>query len=420
MTASVDRGSPPSSPRSGARRGLRAVGLLGPAFVAAIAYADPGNVAANVTAGARTGYLLVWVLIAASAAAAIVQYSSARLGLVTGRSLPELLGDRLPRPARLAFFAQAEIVAAATDIAEVIGGALALRLLFGLPLLAGGLLVGAVSLALLGLQSWRGQRTFETVVVGLLAVLAIGFASGVVAGGVDWGAAAAGTVPRFAGTESVVLAASMLGATVMPHVVYLHSALARDRHGRTTDASRLRQLLAATRLDVGLALVVAGAVNVALLLLAAAHLQGAAGTATIQGAHRAITLALGPAVGVLFAIGLLASGLASSSVGAYAGGVISSGLLRVRIPLAAQRAVTLVPALVLLALGGEPTAILVGSQVVLSFGIPFALVPLVHLNADRALMGSLAAGPALRIAGWLVTMLVIVLNAVLIVLLTAG
>jgi manganese transport protein len=207
----------------------RLIRLLGPAFVAAIAYVDPGNVAANLSAGAGYEYLLVWVLVAANATAVIVQYLSAKLGVVTGRTLPELLGERLPRAGRLAFWAQAELVAAATDLAEVIGGAVALQILFGIPLLPGGVVIGVVSIAILALQSARKQRTFEAVVIALLAVITVGFVSGVVVSPVDWSAAAEGLVPRFADAGSVLLAASMLGATVMPHAIYLHSALARDR-----------------------------------------------------------------------------------------------------------------------------------------------------------------------------------------------
>jgi manganese transport protein len=402
----------PAILRLSRRRSLvRLVSGFGPAFVAAIAYVDPGNVAANITAGAKEGYALVWVLVVANTIAALVQYCSARLGLVTGSSLPELLGRRLSRRSRLAFWLQAEVVAAATDAAEVIGGAVALRLLFGLPLLLGGIVVGGVSLLLLAAQHRRGQRVFEGLVVGLLAVLTVGFAAGVFTGTTDWGAAAGGLVPRLHDGGSVLLAASMLGATVMPHAIYLHSSLSRDRHGDPGD--RLPHLLVVTRWDVIVALALAGAVNIALLIVAAANLQGRDGTGTIDGAHGAITSALGPVTGVLFAVGLLASGLASSSVGAYAGSEVMAGLLKVRVPLLARRVVTLLPALALLALGTPPTATLVISQVVLSFGIPFAVVPLIRLNSDAALMGRYVAGRGLRIGGWTAAGVVIALNLLL-------
>ncbi len=239
--------------RARARRpvsGPRLVLLLGPAFVAAIAYVDPGNVAANLTAGARYGYLLVWVLVAANLIAVLVQYQSAKLGLVTGRSLPELLGQRLPTTRRRAFWVQAELIAAATDLAEVIGGAIALHLLFGIPLVAGGVIVGLVSIGLLAVQSRHGQRPFELVIGALLLVITVGFLTGLVVSPLSGSGIAGGLVPRFDGPDSVLLAASMLGATVMPHAVYLHSSLSRDRHGVQRDPGVLKRLLTATRWDL--------------------------------------------------------------------------------------------------------------------------------------------------------------------------
>ena len=393
---------------------------LGPAFVAAIAYVDPGNVAANLTAGARYGYLLLWVLIVANAIAVLVQDQSAKLGIVTGLSLPEILGQRLKTGPRRAYWVQAELVAAATDIAEVLGGAIALHLLFGLPLLAGGAIVGVASMALLSIQSRRSQRSFEAVIITLLAVIVVGFVSGLLFSGVDAAQAVAGIIPRFEGTDSVVLATSMLGATVMPHAIYLHSALARDRHGASHDPSRIRGLLAATRWDVGGALFVAGAVNIAMLLLAASALAGVDGTDTIEGAHAAVVATLGPVIGVVFAVGLLASGLASTSVGTYAGSTIMGGLLKLRVPLLLRRAITLIPALIVLGIGFDPTRALVLSQVVLSFGIPFALIPLVWLASSRRVMGEFANAPWLRFAGWISAGLITVLNVLLIVLVVGG
>lgn len=394
--------------------------LLGPAFVAAIAYVDPGNVAANLTAGAQYGYLLLWVLIAANAMAVIVQYLSAKLGLVTGRSLPELLGERLPRTSRLLFWAQAELVAAATDVAEVIGGALALYLLFGVPLPLGGLIVGVVSMVLLSVQSRRGQRSFEFVIMGLLAIITLGFLAGLFFSPLDGSAMVAGLVPRFEGSQTVLLAAGMLGATVMPHAIYLHSALARDRHGTGHSVPMLRRLLVATRWDVVLSLVIAGGVNIAMLLLAAASLPGVAGTDTIEGAHAAITQALGPVIGVIFAVGLLASGLASTSVGCYAGAAIMSGLLRVRIPMVVRRSITLVPAIILLSIGVDPTWALILSQVLLSIGLPFALIPLARLTANRTVMGQFRNGVPLRVVTVVVVALIVCLNLLLIWLTLTG
>lgn len=411
MTSTTDRRA--------VRRG-RVLPLLGPAFVAAIAYVDPGNVAANLTAGARYGYLLLWVLVGANAMAVLVQYQSAKLGIVTGDSLPGVLGQRLRRRSRLAYWAQAEVVAAATDIAEVVGGAIALNLLFGLPLVLGGLIVGGVSMLLLATQNRYGQRRFETVVVGLLLVIVVGFLAGLVIGPPDPGEMLGGLVPRFAGTDSVLLAASMLGATVMPHAIYVHSALSRDRFGRVPDEGARSGLLRATRWDVGAALTLAGTVNIGLLLLAAANLRGVEGTDTIEGAHAAISSALGPVVGVVFAVGLLASGLASTSVGCYAGAAVMEGLIHRRIPLLVRRSITLVPALVLLAVGADPTWTLVVSQVVLSFGIPFAVIPLVRLNRDRTLMGPHANGPRLQAVLVVVVALVVALNLALVTLLALG
>lgn len=419
--------APRSGPRTGralrgrtAARRVRVVHLMGPAFVAAIAYVDPGNVAANLTAGARYGYLLLWVLVAANVMAVLVQYQSAKLGLVTGRTMPELLRDRLRRGPRLAYWAQAELVAAATDLAEVIGGAVALYLLFDLPLLWGGLIVAVVSMALLLVQDRRGQRRFEHVILGLLAVITVGFVAGLFVAPPDPAQMASGLVPRFAGTDSVVLAAGMLGATVMPHAIYVHSALARDRHGHAGTPQLRRRLLGATRWDVIVALAVAGCVNIAMLLLAAASLQGVSGTDTIEGAHAAVTSALGEGIGMAFAIGLLASGLASTSVGCYAGATIMSGLLHKRIPLLARRAITAAPALVLLAVGVDATWALVISQVVLSFGIPFALVPLLRLTADRSLMGQAASGRGMRWLLGTVVAAVVALNLTLVGLTLTG
>ena len=392
--------------------------LWGPAFVAAIAYVDPGNVAANLTAGARYGYLLVWVLVMANGMAVLVQYLSAKTGLVTGSSLPELLGARLRGGSRILYWLQAELVAAATDLAEVLGGAIALQILFGVPLVIGGVIVGVVSMVVLSIQTRRGQRPFEYVVMGLLLVITIGFMAGLFVTGVSWSEAAAGLVPRFDGGQTVLLAASMLGATVMPHAIYVHSALARDRHGHRRD--ELPRMLRATRWDVIASMVVAGAVNIAMLLLAAGNLQGVGGTDSIQGANDAISSDLGPTVGVLFGIGLLASGLASTSVGCYAGATVMSGLLRVRVPMLVRRAVTLVPALIILALGVNPTWALVLSQVLLSLGIPFALIPLVRLSSDRSLMGSHANATPLRVAAWVVVGLIVLLNLALVVLSVMG
>lgn len=394
--------------------------LLGPAFVAAIAYVDPGNVAANVSSGTQFGYLLLWVIVAANVAAGLVQYLSAKLGLVTGRSLPAAIGKGMGRPLRLTFWAQAEIVAMATDVAEVIGGAIALRILFGLPLPLGGIITGVISLLLLAIKDRRGQILFERVITGLLLVIAVGFAASFFVATPPPDAVVGGLVPRFHGAESVLLAAAILGATVMPHAVYMHSGLVLDRHGHPEPGPDRRWLLRVTRVDVVLAMAVAGTVNAAMLLVAAINLQGNQETASIDGAYAAIHNTLGATIAVLFAVGLLASGLASSSVGAYAGAMIMQGLLHRSVPMLVRRLVTLCPAVAILALGFDPTRALVLSQVVLSFGIPFAVLPLVRLTSKRDLMGSDANHPVTTVIGWAVAIMISLLNVVLICLTATG
>lgn len=404
------------------RSTTRGLWLLGPALVAGVAYLDPGNVASNMTAGAQYGYLLVWVVIAGNVMAWLIQYLSAKLGVVTGRSLPELLGARIRRPwARRAYWLQAELVAMATDLAEIIGGAVALNLLFGIPLLAGGLITGAVSMIMLAVHSRRGPRHFEFVIISLMAVITVGFLAGVFIAPPDPGAVVGGLAPRFDGSGSVLLAASILGATIMPHAIYAHSSLTRDRFGSGDRAdAETRTLLRATRWDVSIAMIVAGSVNLGILLLAAANLAGVEGTDSLEGAHAALEAGLGSVVATLFAVGLLASGLASTSVGAYAGSEIMHGLLHVRIPLLARRLVTLIPALAILWAGVDPTLALVLSQVALSFGIPFALIPLVALTAQRRTLGAWTNRVWTTLAGIVASVLLIALNGVLLWMVLTG
>ncbi|GAA4380287.1 Nramp family divalent metal transporter [Agromyces bauzanensis] len=428
-------GAPPALPSV-----PRLAWLIGPALVAGVAYLDPGNVASNMTAGAQYGYLLVWVVVLGNVMAWLIQYLSAKLGVVTGKSLPEVLGERIGnRWGRRAYWLQAELVAMATDLAEVIGGAVALNLLFGVPLVWGGLITGTISLILLVIQSRRGARPFEFVIVGLLVIIAVGFSVGVFVAPPDPAGLFAGLVPRFADTNSVLLAASILGATIMPHAIYAHSALSRDRFapnrrpaggaagrheteqpievGRGIPTARL---LVATRWDVSIAMLIAGSVNLCILLLAAANLAGVEGTDSLEGAHAALESSLGPIIATLFAVGLLASGLASTSVGAYAGAEIMHGLLHVRVPLLARRLVTLIPALVILSLGFDPTISLVLSQVVLSFGIPFALVPLVSITARRTVLGRFANHWVTTGLGVAASVFLITLNGLLLWLVFTG
>lgn len=393
--------------------------LLGPAFVAAIAYVDPGNFATNITAGSTYGYLLVWVVVVSNVLAMLIQYLSAKAGIATGKSLPELCRAHMPRPIVRGLWLQAEVVTIATDLAEVLGGALALRLLFDLPLFAGGVITAVVAFLLLWFQG-HGHRPFETAVTGLFAVILLGFLYSLVVGGFDSGAILSGTVPRFDGADSVLLAAGMLGATVMPHVIYLHGALTQGRYLRDTEEQR-RGLLRSQRVDVVTAMTLAGLVNLSMLVIAAQVLSGGAQPVdTIEGAHAGLDAALGPAAALFFAVALLASGFAASSVGTYAGQVVMQGFLQRRIPLVVRRLVTLAPALVVLAVGIDPTRALVLSQVVLSFGIPFALVPLVLLSRRRDVMGSLVNRPATTVVAAVVAAVIVALNVVLIVLTVTG
>ena len=393
--------------------------LLGPAFVAAIAYIDPGNFATNITAGSQFGYLLIWVLVASNLMAMLIQYLSAKAGIATGKSLAELCRDHFPRPVTRGLWLQAELVAIATDLAEVLGGAIALRLLFDLPLLVGGVITAVVAFALLGLQT-RGARPFEVAITGMLLVVLVGFGYSLVVGGVDAGAAAAGLVPHFEGTETVLLATGMLGATVMPHVIYLHGALTKDRYVRSTEQERLA-VLRSQRVDVVAAMAIAGLINLAMLCVAAQSLSSLpVPVDTIEGAYEGLAVTLGPTAALLFGLALLASGFAASGVGTYAGQVVMQGFLRRRIPLVVRRLVTLAPALVVIAAGIDTTAALVISQVVLSFGIPFALIPLVLLTRRRDVMGALVNRRPTTFVAAIVAVVICCLNVTLIALTVAG
>jgi manganese transport protein len=389
--------------------------LLGPAFVAAIAYVDPGNFATNFSAGSAHGYLLLWVIVGANLLAMLIQTLSAKLGLATGRNLPEVCRDTFPPAVNRGLWVQAELVAIATDLAEVIGGAIALNLLFGIPLPLGGLITGVVAFGLLALLG-RGHRPFERAITGLFAVILVGFLVTLVRVPVEPAPLAGGLVPGFAGVDSLLLATGILGATVMPHAIYLHSALTARRDVARTAAER-RGLLTAHRRGVYVAMGLAGLVNASMLVLAAALFHdagsGTPGTDTLEGVHAGLARALDAPAATLFALALLASGFASSGVGTYAGQVVMQGFVRQRIPLLARRALTLVPALVVLLLGIDPTAALVASQVVLSFGIPFALVPLVLLTRRRGIMGELANRAVTTAAASVAAAVIIALNGFL-------
>lgn len=384
--------------------------LLGPAFVTAIAYVDPGNFATNLSAGSTYGYLLVWVVVASNLMAMLIQYLSAKSGIATGQSLPALCRRELPRRVNRGLWVQAELVAIATDIAEVVGGAIALKLLFDLPLLVGGTITAVVAFALLGLKS-RGHRPFEAAITGLLAVILVGFVYNVLRGGPEPLSVVSGLQPQFDGSGSVLLAAGMLGATVMPHAIYLHSSLTTGRYVTTTEPQRLG-LLRSQRIDVVTAMTVAGLMNLALLVIAASTLSGRGDT--IEGAHTALGSTLGPGTALLFALALLASGFAASSVGTLSGQIVMEGFIRRRIPITARRLITLAPALVVLGIGVDPTQALVVSQVVLSFGIPFALVPLIMFTRRRDIMGALVNRRVTTYAAGGAAAVIIALNVALI------
>jgi manganese transport protein len=372
------------------RGGVRGVlALLGPAFVAAVAYIDPGNFATNIAGGSKYGYMLLWVIVAANLVAMLVQYLSAKTGIATGRNLPELCRDHLPRGATVGLWVQAEAIAIATDLAEFVGAAIALNLLFGVPPFVAGLMTAVVAFAILGLQT-RGYRRFELAIAGLLGIVCLGFVYDLLQVHVDRGAFVRGLVPSFAGSDSVMLAVGILGATVMPHVVYLHSALTSQRiKPRGTDERR--ELLRFQRLDVVLAMGLAGFINITMLVVAAAlfHTSGRTGVDSIEGAHAGFEALLGGGAALAFAVALLASGLSSSSVGTFAGQVVMQGFINRRIPLFLRRAVTMMPSLIVLGVGLDPSTTLVVSQVVLSFGIPFALIPMVLLTRRADVMGAL-------------------------------
>ena len=392
----------------------RILPFLGPAFIACVAYIDPGNFATNIQGGAAYGYLLVWVVVAANLMAMLIQVLSAKLGIVTGRNLAEVIRDEFPRPAVISLWILAEVVAMATDLAEFLGAALGFYLLFGIPLFTAGLLTGAATLLILMLQR-RGFRPLEAVITALVGIVALCYLAETVIGKPDFLAVGKSFLPpKFSGTESIVLATGILGATVMPHVIYLHSSLTQSRVV-VRDLPRMRRLLRFQTIDVLLAMGLAGLINVAMLTMAAVtfHRAGVGSVATIEEAHRTLAPLLGSASSTIFAISLVVSGLSSATVGTMAGQVIMQGFLRRKVPLALRRLLTMVPALVVIYVGLDPTRTLVISQVVLSFGIPFALIPLVVFTGRESLMGPLKNRPVTAVVAWLFASLIVGLNAFL-------
>ncbi|WP_427919204.1 Nramp family divalent metal transporter [Streptomyces sp. cg40] len=394
---------------------LRAtLAMLGPAFVAAIAYVDPGNFATNLQAGAQYGYLLLWVVLLANLIAMPIQYLSAKLGIVTDHDLPELVREHYPRPVVWGLWAQAELMAMSTDIAEFLGAAIGLNLLFGVPMLPAGLITGVIAFAVLELQR-HGYRRFELAIAALLGIILAGFLYETLRIGPTGHDSLRGLVPGLDGSNSLYLAVGIVGATVMPHAIYLHSALTRGRMACRDDAER-RRVLRFERLDVIIALGLAGLVNMAMLAVAAKlfHERGLADLTTLQQAHEEFGRLAGGTAALAFAVALLASGASSASVGTYAGQVVMGGFLDIRIPLLLRRAITMAPAIAVLAAGLNPTDALVLSQVVLSFGIPFALAPLVALTSRRDVMGVHANRRPTVVFAWSCVALITVLNSLLI------
>lgn len=396
----------PTARVAGSRRA--AWGAVGPAFVVAVAYVDPGNFATNMAGGAEYGYRLLWVVAVANLVAMFVQYLSAKLGFATGASLPRLCRQRWPRPAVWLMWAQAELVVMATDLAEFVGAALALHLLFGLAMLPAALATAVITCLLLAIAPHRRHR-FALVIGALLAVVVVGFVWQAVRAGLD-ARALSGLLPRLSDRNSVLLASGIVGATVMPHAVYLHSGLA------VRPSLRPRGMLAMLRADIGIALGVAGLANLAMLVVAAdvLHQRGGAFT-TLTQIHAGLSETLGTVVGLVFTLSLLAAGLASSCVGTCAGETVMSGFLDAKLPSAVRRLITMAPAIALLWAGVDPTTALVLSQVVLSFGLPFALIPLVVLTSRRSVMGAMVNRKLTLAVGVVTTTVVCGLNALLLI-----
>jgi manganese transport protein len=395
-------------------------GLLGPAFVASVAYVDPGNFATNFAGGADRGYQLVWVVILANLAAMGVQYLAAKAGLVTGRSLPELCRARFGCHITRLLWLQAEAVAMATDLAEFVGASIGLNLLSGLPLFTGGLITAVVAFGLLWLEQ-RGYRRYELAIIALLGLIGAGFIYLFFrVGGQDYGQFARGLVPTLSGSGTVSLAVGIIGATVMPHAVYLHSGLHKNRV-RAASPAEHELRLTYNKWDCLAGLGAAGVFNLAMLCVAAARFRepSLAAASSFGSIHDRLAAVAGGGAALVFGIALLASGLSSSTVGTQAGQVIMDGFTGRRIPLIWRRALTALPSLVVLALPVSPGQALLYSQVALSFGIPFALFPLLMVTRDASLTGKMVSGWAAS-ALLLVTLMITGLNAYLIGQLIAG
>jgi manganese transport protein len=393
------------------RTRFRILPFLGPAFIACVAYIDPGNFATNVAGGSRFGYRLVWVIVMANLLAMLIQTLSAKLGIATGRNLPELCREQFSRRTTVFLWLQAEAIAMATDLAEFLGAAIGFHLLFGWGLFFSALVSGVAAFLILGLQRF-GFRPFEAVIAVLVGVIGACYVAELTFAHPDYGAVLKHAVdPSFGGSEGVLLAVGILGATVMPHVIYLHSALTQDRLVPETDEDA-QTLLRYTRVDVMIAMTIAGVINVAMLVMAASTFfkSGLLHIASLDSAHRTLQPILGSASSALFALALVASGLSSSAVGTLAGQVVMQGFIRRQIPVTVRRLVTMIPAFVVIGIGVDPSRTLVISQVVLSFGIPFALIPLVVFTARRDVMGPLVNRRLTTVAASAVAALIVALN----------
>ena len=397
------------------RRGLgRLLPFLGPAFIASVAYIDPGNYATNIQGGAQFGYTLLWVIVASNLMAMLIQALSAKLGIATGANLAEQCRRQFPRPVVWGMWVLMEFVAMATDLAEFLGAALGFNLLFGIPLWLAGILTAIATFLILGLERY-GFRPLEAVITALVGIVAVSYLVETILDRPNWGDVLFhSVVPQFSGAESVLLATGILGATVMPHAIFLHSALIQNRV-KVSNPGQLRRLYRFEMADVLIAMSVAGLVNMAMLVMAAATFfnQGLTQIGTIEEAHRTLQPLLGSAASWVFAISLLASGLSSSSVGTMAGQIIMQGFLHWHIPVWIRRLVTMTPSLVVIALGLDPTRTLVISQVVLSFGLPFAVIPLVMFTSRSKLMGVLVNRRFTTILASVVAAVIIVLNVYL-------
>jgi len=388
----------------------RLLPFLGPAFIASIAYVDPGNFATNIQGGAQFGYELLWVILASNLMAMLLQALSAKLGIATGKNLAEHCRERFPRWTVWTMWVLMELVAMATDLAEFLGAAVALNLLFGLPLWVAGLLTAVITFVILSLERY-GFRPLEAVITGFLAIIAISYVIELFMGRLEWGAIAYNTfVPHFSNSESVLLGAGILGATVMPHALFLHSALTQGRVV-VKKPEQLHRLFHFEIIDVVIAMVIASSVNAAMLITAAAAFHiGNAGVGTLEQAYKTLQPLLGHAAGIVFGVALLASGLSSSSVGTMAGQIIMQGFLHFHIPPWIRRVVTIIPSLIVIFAGLDPTRTLVISQVVLSFGLPFAVIPLIMFTSNREVMGVLVNKWITDLLAGLCAVLILALN----------